>query len=630
MNPFITACLIVKNEEDMLRKCLESLRDGIDEIIIVDTGSTDKTKVIAKEFTDKVYDFEWNNDFSAARNFAASKGSGEWILAIDADECVEKDNIKDAIKEIKLDSGKYNTYIVEIISFVGEVGQSTTVNKMARIYKNDGTVHFKGAIHEQLVAIDGIERIAMSALTVYHYGYLPHVIEKQNKKDRNMKIVKQDLKSGENKGFAYFNYGQELRRLRKTKEALNYFVKAYAYKRSVDEEWVRTCLFFIIESLTELKRYEEALKIIKDTETLWPSAPDFTFSKGDIYFLQNRVDDAKEVYQSILANSEKYNNVVYHYDRKSFLPYERLGRIYQIEKNDEQALQSYIKALNENFSSVHIITNIVRILSEYHTAKEVYEFLMSQNVIKTNAIRLDIVKYLLSAGYIDLAIHLAVDLEDRNKDFIKVIDLKAKMITNTSRKNATITFEKIDLLLGIQEGLFDLADLCILYSITKEECIEDIVKNSKFKHIFEWLFTESGRFKKIKQEEYVVILRRAIRYNQIEFVERLIILKKFVHKNIDAKIADLFYENGYEDIAMDFYELSERNHITKQGYINMIEWLISQKNIEEAYKLAIEALDKFKKDFRFYKYAIEFGKKGDKTLVAKALNIFPDSSWLKK
>lgn len=90
MNPFITACLIVKNEEDMLRKCLESLRDGIDEIIIVDTGSTDKTKVIAKEFTDKVYDFEWNNDFSAARNFAASKGSGEWILAIDADECVEK------------------------------------------------------------------------------------------------------------------------------------------------------------------------------------------------------------------------------------------------------------------------------------------------------------------------------------------------------------------------------------------------------------------------------------------------------------------------------------------------------------------------------------------------------------
>ena len=260
-------------------------------------------------------------------------------------------------------------------------------------------------------------------------------------------------------------------------------------------------------------------------------------------------------------------------------------------------MQSYIKALNENFSSVHIITNIVRILSEYHTAKEVYEFLMSQNVIKTNAIRLDIVKYLLSAGYIDLAIHLAVDLEDRNKDFIKVIDLKAKMITNTSRKNATITFEKIDLLLGIQEGLFDLADLCILYSITKEECIEDIVKNSKFKHIFEWLFTESGRFKKIKQEEYVVILRRAIRYNQIEFVERLIILKKFVHKNIDAKIADLFYENGYEDIAMDFYELSERNHITKQGYINMIEWLISQKNIEEAYKLAIEALDKFKKIF---------------------------------
>ncbi|MGR5863056.1 glycosyltransferase [Bacillus pacificus] len=68
MRPFISACIIVKNEEEMLRNCLESIRSGVDEIIIVDTGSTDSTKKIAREFTKKVYDYEWENDFSAARN----------------------------------------------------------------------------------------------------------------------------------------------------------------------------------------------------------------------------------------------------------------------------------------------------------------------------------------------------------------------------------------------------------------------------------------------------------------------------------------------------------------------------------------------------------------------------------
>ncbi|MGR5962053.1 glycosyltransferase family 2 protein [Bacillus paranthracis] len=94
MKPFMSACLIVKNEEDMLGKCLQSLRGYIDDIVVVDTGSTDMTKEIAKEFTDKVYDFKWMNDFAVARNFATSKASGEWILAIDADECVDGENLK--------------------------------------------------------------------------------------------------------------------------------------------------------------------------------------------------------------------------------------------------------------------------------------------------------------------------------------------------------------------------------------------------------------------------------------------------------------------------------------------------------------------------------------------------------
>lgn len=630
MKPFISACLIVKNEEDMLRRCLESLQGGVDEIVIVDTGSTDKTKEIAQEFTDEVYDFEWTNDFAEARNFAASKASGEWIIAIDADECVDAESFAAAIQEIQSHKEKFNIYLVEIMSFTGDAGEEITVNNMARLYKNDENVYFTGAIHEQLQTKKGEVIAAISSVKLYHYGYLTQVVEKQDKKNRNLNIIKQNLKKEKNNGFSYFNYGQELRRLGKTKEALNNFVKAYSYKKSVDEGWVRTCLFFIVECLVELKRYEEALNIVRDTEELWPSAPDFTFWRGDIYFLQKRYDDAKEVYQSILANNMTYREVIYHFDRKTFLPHERLGRIYQIEKNNEEALKHYIEALNENSASIRIITKIVQILSEYHTEKEVYEFLIRQNIIKTDSIRLNLVKYLINAGYADLAEQIANDLENGNKKLIKVINLKAKMITISSVEDGTLILEKNDLLLGIQVGLFDLGDLCILYNITKNECVKDFMKHSNFTHVFECLFGESRRTKKIKQEEYLSILRKALCYNQVDFVEKLITLKKLVHKDIDAKIADLFYEYGYEDIALDFYRLVNRNHITKQGYVNIIEWLITNINADEAYHIALEAISKYGKDFRFYKYALELMEEDVDGIMLKALQVFTDSNWLNR
>ena len=77
----ITLCMIVKNEEKVLERCLESIRDLMDEIIIVDTGSTDRTKEIAAKYTDQIFDFEWINDFSAARNFAFSRATCDYIYS---------------------------------------------------------------------------------------------------------------------------------------------------------------------------------------------------------------------------------------------------------------------------------------------------------------------------------------------------------------------------------------------------------------------------------------------------------------------------------------------------------------------------------------------------------------------
>lgn len=91
--PTLSLCMIVKDEERVLARCLDSVRKAVDEIIIVDTGSTDQTKAIARKYTEAIYDFDWVDDFSAARNFSFSKATMDYLLWLDADDVITPENL---------------------------------------------------------------------------------------------------------------------------------------------------------------------------------------------------------------------------------------------------------------------------------------------------------------------------------------------------------------------------------------------------------------------------------------------------------------------------------------------------------------------------------------------------------
>ncbi|MGG4411271.1 glycosyltransferase family 2 protein, partial [Niallia taxi] len=124
----VSLCMIVKNEESVLDRCLASVAHLVDEVIIVDTGSTDKTKEIASKYTSKIFDFEWINDFSAARNFAAEQATGDWILVLDADEYIDEENYQEFVDGLKEDNGQFDTYGVKIINFTGLYGEKLIQN----------------------------------------------------------------------------------------------------------------------------------------------------------------------------------------------------------------------------------------------------------------------------------------------------------------------------------------------------------------------------------------------------------------------------------------------------------------------------------------------------------------------
>ena len=145
----ISLCMIVKNESQVLERCLESIYDLVDEIIIVDTGSTDNTKEIARKYTDMVYDFKWCDDFAAARNYAFSKATKEYIYSADADEVLDETNRKKF-----LDLKKVMLSDIEIVQmiYVTDMRFNTTENYdrdlRPKLYKRLREFTWINPIHE--------------------------------------------------------------------------------------------------------------------------------------------------------------------------------------------------------------------------------------------------------------------------------------------------------------------------------------------------------------------------------------------------------------------------------------------------------------------------------------------------
>ena len=146
----ISLCMIVKNEEDTIARCLESVKDIVDEINIVDTGSTDQTKEVLKKYTDRIYDFEWAYDFAKARNYAFQQATKDYILWLDADDVLlQDDQVK--LKELKgsLDLTTDSVTMDYNLS-ADQHGKVLTRLKRNRLVKRTNQFQWIGAVHEYL------------------------------------------------------------------------------------------------------------------------------------------------------------------------------------------------------------------------------------------------------------------------------------------------------------------------------------------------------------------------------------------------------------------------------------------------------------------------------------------------
>lgn len=221
----LSVAMIVKNEEDMLPGCLESVKDVADEIIITDTGSSDRTIEIAKSYGAKVFQMEWKDDFSAARNNSLMNCSCDWVLYIDADERLTEEsqrNIKTYISKALPDVG---ALICTIESAHNYLDGNSEVHRggYPRLFRNLGypKVKFVGRVHEQISPslIEAGYTFAISDLKIIHLGYNVSREEMEQKVRRNYRMLITHVQEEPLNGYAWFQLGQTLAQMKLLKEA---------------------------------------------------------------------------------------------------------------------------------------------------------------------------------------------------------------------------------------------------------------------------------------------------------------------------------------------------------------------------------------------------------------------------
>jgi tetratricopeptide (TPR) repeat protein len=229
----LSLCMIVKDEEAMLGQCLAAVRDHVDEIVVVDTGSTDRTIEIAREYGATVLEREWTGDFAAARNVSFDAATGDWLLFLDADE-VLVDGDGPRLRELCGRTWREAFYLTET-NHTGSLEDGTAVTHNAlRLFRNRPEYRFEGRIHEQIAhRLPGFlpERFESTTVRIEHYGYLGAVRDAKEKSRRNIELLERQVAEGMDSPFLHFNLGSEYAAAGDNPAALAAFQRAWTMVR---------------------------------------------------------------------------------------------------------------------------------------------------------------------------------------------------------------------------------------------------------------------------------------------------------------------------------------------------------------------------------------------------------------
>ncbi len=277
--PTISLCMIVKNEETVLSKCLNSIKNLADEIIIVDTGSTDKTINIAQQYTSKIYHFKWCDNFSAARNYAFSFATCDYVMWLDADDVIQESELQKLLKLKPHLSA--DTYMLKYaIAYTNQNPTYTFYRE--RLLKRSGNPTWEGCVHECITPFGIVEKLDI----VVEHRKLKHT-----QSDRNIKIYEKVISTRPLTPRETYYYGRELFDHKHYKKCIN-ILKGFIKSKLGWIENVIDAHYLIAECYAQLNKHNLSLKYLFKTFYLDVPRANICCKIGDIFLLDKNYDTA--------------------------------------------------------------------------------------------------------------------------------------------------------------------------------------------------------------------------------------------------------------------------------------------------------------------------------------------------
>lgn len=451
----LSQCMIVKNEEKNIAKALSWGKGIVCEQIVVDTGSTDNTVNIAKEMGASVYHFPWTDDFSAAKNFALEKATGDWIAFLDADEYFPAEYcpvISSTLEQI----GSQPTPHVLLVKLLhlDTNGKPISFSLQSRIFRNQPSIRYSGRIHEQLSFTDGNTLVFMDTqdkLEIIHTGYSTDAYQSTNKADRNIRILEAELEEHPDNYELMAYLADSLAVQNRTKEAADYYRRVILSQKhsAADSYHVKSALnlmqLFLFGNV--LYTEDEFKNLYMLLQKIAPNHPDTHYFTAHWMLKNDRTKEALSHLEIMLKKLDEYktSETVYCIEDLEKI-YIWLARYHYEAKNFPQVIQYSVQALKLNRYLDGVLGTVLLLFKDepgqsenpiatYNFLKKLYDFSNERN-------QLFVYKCARIAGFYSLEDMLFSSFPQELKQ--SLIDAKKSYIPVSSRNDYFTIHNKVD------------------------------------------------------------------------------------------------------------------------------------------------------------------------------------------
>ncbi|MFD0681481.1 MULTISPECIES: tetratricopeptide repeat-containing glycosyltransferase family 2 protein [unclassified Paenibacillus] len=346
----ISLCMIVRNEQDTLERCLESIRSVVDEIVIVDTGSTDQTKEIAGKYTGPVFDFKWIDDFAAARNFSFAQATMDYILWLDADDVLLADAHQKLHRLKQTLDPEVDVVSMDYHCAFDQQGEPNLIVRRNRLVKRSKNYQWQGAVHEDLV----INRDCLldSDIAITHK-------QVHGPSDRNLKIYERLLLAGRPLSPRdIFHYARELHHHQMHEKAIEFYLQCMEFSELSAEDKI-----FVCGKLTDCYYFLGEKE--KEWASIWRSfeydvpRPEFCCRLG-YHFLQGQKIEQAIFWYKLAADAPTPQNrwAILNHASRTWLPHMQLAHCYYELGKYELSYEHNLIALSHQPDNEQIQNNI--------------------------------------------------------------------------------------------------------------------------------------------------------------------------------------------------------------------------------------------------------------------------------